>query len=291
MSSDLELEHSEDGDSQTQQIFTFDHTLDQNDEVLFYGLTHMLARSDFKSLLPNTEILMYVIECWSIVLNESCFREHAPVITSRCFPGLSHSQALLKMVTSKAKIDIEEAQKEVIGAFEIWLTTYRSKFNLDSNLVFIPLLSDDRDHYSCVCVNFSTSQLEYLDSRSYEDDLKKTIYGKTAIMALTIGATKTYKMCKERVNGFANIGSSLNDFKNFHRDVKCYINERDGQLFIDCFKNLADTREDFYFDYEVDVDNSLTRAVWADGTARRNYAGERGFFHVVVQAFLGGHGG
>ncbi|KAK9714065.1 hypothetical protein RND81_06G069300 [Saponaria officinalis] len=89
---------------------------------------------------------------------------------------------------------------------------------------------------------------------------------------LKIGATKTYKMCKEHVNGFENIGASLNDFKNFHRDVKCYINERDGQLFIDRFKNLADTREYFYFDYEVDVDNSLVRAVWADRIAGRNYA-------------------
>ncbi|KAK9732993.1 hypothetical protein RND81_04G036600 [Saponaria officinalis] len=87
-----------------------------------------------------------------------------------------------------------------------------------------------------------------------------------------IGASKTYNMSKEHVNGFENIGATLNDFKNFSRDVKCYINERDGQLFIDRFKNLAETRDDFCFDYEVDVDNSLVRAVWADGTSRRNYS-------------------
>ncbi|KAK9723942.1 hypothetical protein RND81_05G035800 [Saponaria officinalis] len=92
------------------------------------------------------------------------------------------------------------------------------------------------------------------------------------LVELKIGATKTYKMCKEHVNGFENIGASLNHFKNFHRDVKCYINERDGQLFTDRLKNVADTRENFYFDYEVDVDNSLVRAVWADGTARRSYS-------------------
>ncbi|KAK9740272.1 hypothetical protein RND81_03G024000 [Saponaria officinalis] len=89
---------------------------------------------------------------------------------------------------------------------------------------------------------------------------------------LKIGASKTYRMCKEHVSGFENIGASLNQIKKFHRDVKCYINERDGQLFIDRFKNLADTRQDFYFDYEVDADNSLVRAVWADGEARRNYS-------------------
>ncbi|XP_074299968.1 protein FAR1-RELATED SEQUENCE 5-like [Silene latifolia] len=79
-------------------------------------------------------------------------------------------------------------------------------------------------------------------------------------------------MCKEVVNGYQNIGASLNDFKNFQRDIKCFIHERDGQLFIDHFKNMAETRPDFYFDYDVDVDGSLRRAIWADGIAMRNYS-------------------
>ncbi|XP_074302655.1 protein FAR1-RELATED SEQUENCE 5-like [Silene latifolia] len=89
---------------------------------------------------------------------------------------------------------------------------------------------------------------------------------------LNIGATRTYRMCKEVVNGFHNIGASLNDFKNFQRDIKCFIHERDEQLFIDHFKNMAETRPGFYFDYDVDVDGSLRRAIWADGIARKNYA-------------------
>ncbi|XP_074271475.1 protein FAR1-RELATED SEQUENCE 5-like [Silene latifolia] len=89
---------------------------------------------------------------------------------------------------------------------------------------------------------------------------------------LNIGATRTYRMCKEVVNGYHNIGASLNDFKNFQRDIKCFIHERDEQLFIDHFKNMAETRPDFYFDYDVDVDGSLRRAIWADGIARRNYS-------------------
>ncbi|XP_074291246.1 protein FAR1-RELATED SEQUENCE 5-like [Silene latifolia] len=89
---------------------------------------------------------------------------------------------------------------------------------------------------------------------------------------LKIGATKTYKMLKEHVNGFENIGASLNDFKNFHRNVKCYIHERDGQLFIDHFKEMAVNKEGFFFDYDVDSDGSLSRAIWADSAARRNYS-------------------
>ncbi|XP_074315417.1 protein FAR1-RELATED SEQUENCE 5-like [Silene latifolia] len=88
---------------------------------------------------------------------------------------------------------------------------------------------------------------------------------------LNIGATKTYRMCKELVKGFENIGASLNDFKNFQRDIKCFVHERDGQLFIDRFKSMAETQPCFYFDYDVDSDGSLRRAIWADGIARRNY--------------------
>ncbi|XP_074289209.1 protein FAR-RED IMPAIRED RESPONSE 1-like [Silene latifolia] len=59
--------------------------------------------------------------------------------------------------------------------------------------------------------------------------------------------------------------SNLNDFKNFHRDVKCFIHERDGQLFVDHFKEMTETRIGFYFDYDLDDDGSLRRAIWADG--------------------------
>ncbi|XP_074288794.1 protein FAR1-RELATED SEQUENCE 5-like [Silene latifolia] len=101
-----------------------------------------------------------------------------------------------------------------------------------------------------------------------------TDYHKMIIVSnsrLKIGATKTYRICKEQVNGFENIGASLNDFMNFYRDVKCFIHERDGQLFVDHFKEMTEIRIGFYFDYDVDDDGSLRRAIWADGTARDNY--------------------
>ncbi|KAK9716464.1 hypothetical protein RND81_06G235400 [Saponaria officinalis] len=78
-------------------------------------------------------------------------------------------------------------------------------------------------------------------------------------------------MIKEHVNGFENVGATLNQFKNFQRDIKCFIHEKDGQLFIDRFKSMAENRSDFFFDYDVDSDGSLRRAIWADGLARRNY--------------------
>ncbi|XP_074277140.1 protein FAR-RED IMPAIRED RESPONSE 1-like [Silene latifolia] len=34
---------------------------------------------------------------------------------------------------------------------------------------------------------------------------------------------------------------------------------------------MTETRIGFYFDYDLDDDDSLRRAIWADGTARENY--------------------
>ncbi|XP_074312353.1 protein FAR-RED IMPAIRED RESPONSE 1-like [Silene latifolia] len=78
-------------------------------------------------------------------------------------------------------------------------------------------------------------------------------------------------MLKEHVNGFENIGASLNDFKNFHRNVKCYIHERDGQLFIDHFKEMAVNKEGFFFDYDVDSTWVLKRFLVAMGGKEPNY--------------------
>ncbi|XP_074313639.1 protein FAR1-RELATED SEQUENCE 5-like [Silene latifolia] len=56
------------------------------------------------------------------------------------------------------------------------------------------------------------------------------------------------------------------------KDVKCNIYERDGQMFVDHFKELAVNRPGFFFDYDVDSDGSLSKAIWAEGIARRNYS-------------------
>ncbi|XP_074291610.1 protein FAR1-RELATED SEQUENCE 5-like [Silene latifolia] len=91
--------------------------------------------------------------------------------------------------------------------------------------------------------------------------------------------------CKARIRSVLDEGELLIDIphghnhelvsardREFQKDVKCYIYERDGQMFVDHFKELAVTRPGFFFDYDVDSDGSLSKAIWADGIARRNYS-------------------
>ncbi|XP_074291300.1 protein FAR1-RELATED SEQUENCE 3-like [Silene latifolia] len=76
-------------------------------------------------------------------------------------------------------------------------------------------------------------------------------------------------------NSKLNIGAGLTfrqNFKNFQRDIKCYIGLRDADLFIDRLEKLKATQPQFYFAYDVDPQNRLTKFFWADATCIRNYS-------------------
>ncbi|XP_074293220.1 uncharacterized protein LOC141620184 [Silene latifolia] len=101
------------------------------------------------------------------------------------------------------------------------------------------------------------------------------MFPKTLILdnsKLNIGAGLTFRHVKELVNGYENIGATLIDFKNFQRDIKCYIGLRDADLFIDRLEKLKATQPQFYFAYDVDSQNRLTKFFWADATCIRNYS-------------------
>ncbi|XP_074290819.1 protein FAR-RED IMPAIRED RESPONSE 1-like [Silene latifolia] len=101
------------------------------------------------------------------------------------------------------------------------------------------------------------------------------MFPKTLILdnsKLNIGAGLTFRQVKELVNGYENIGATLIDFKNFQRDIKCYIGLRDADLFIDRLEKLKATQPQFYFAYDVDPQNRLTKFFWADATCIRNYS-------------------
>ncbi|XP_074303995.1 protein FAR1-RELATED SEQUENCE 5-like [Silene latifolia] len=101
------------------------------------------------------------------------------------------------------------------------------------------------------------------------------MFQKTLILdnsKLNIGAGLTFRQVKELVNGYENIGATLIDFKNFQRDIKCYIGLRDADLFIYRLEKLKATQPQFYFAYDVDPQNRLTKFLWADATCIRNYS-------------------
>ncbi|KAK9740600.1 hypothetical protein RND81_03G046900 [Saponaria officinalis] len=78
------------------------------------------------------------------------------------------------------------------------------------------------------------------------------------------GPVKTFRMFKEYVRGYKNVGASLEDFKKISRDVKKYIKEYDAQMLIETFMQKKAICPSFYFDFEVDEDQNLNKIFWAD---------------------------
>ncbi|XP_074305945.1 protein FAR1-RELATED SEQUENCE 5-like [Silene latifolia] len=81
----------------------------------------------------------------------------------------------------------------------------------------------------------------------------------------------TYRMFKEYVRGYQNVGASLEDFKNFSRDIKKFLSEGDAQMLIEHFMKIKRMCPSFYFDFEVDEKGKLSHVFWADPISIKNY--------------------
>ncbi|XP_021730514.1 protein FAR1-RELATED SEQUENCE 5-like [Chenopodium quinoa] len=89
---------------------------------------------------------------------------------------------------------------------------------------------------------------------------------------VNIGPVTTFRMMKEIVGGYDNIGASKQDFKKIHRDLKAYIQGSDAQMFVDNFTNKKLMWSAFFFDFEMDEDYCLCRALWDDPLCKKSYA-------------------
>ncbi|XP_074305803.1 protein FAR1-RELATED SEQUENCE 5-like [Silene latifolia] len=70
------------------------------------------------------------------------------------------------------------------------------------------------------------------------------------------------KKCPSRnmLASYENIGASLTEFKNFGREIKCFIGLKDAQMFVDQLEHLHETEEGFYFAYDIDQNKCLFRS-------------------------------
>ncbi|XP_074277128.1 protein FAR1-RELATED SEQUENCE 5-like [Silene latifolia] len=86
------------------------------------------------------------------------------------------------------------------------------------------------------------------------------------------GPVQSFRMFKEYVKGYRNVGASLEDFKNFWRDVKQFIKGYDAQMMIENFMHKKAMCPSFYFDFDVDEKGRLSRVIWADPISIKNYS-------------------
>ncbi|KAH6763030.1 hypothetical protein C2S52_020463 [Perilla frutescens var. hirtella] len=89
---------------------------------------------------------------------------------------------------------------------------------------------------------------------------------------VNIGPVTTFRLFKEVVGGYSNIGCTAVDFKNFSRDLKAYVVGVDVQMMLDKMFKRHELCSAFTFDYEVIKDDQLRCVFWADPISRRSFS-------------------
>ncbi|KAH6826134.1 hypothetical protein C2S53_001571 [Perilla frutescens var. hirtella] len=87
-----------------------------------------------------------------------------------------------------------------------------------------------------------------------------------------VGPVRLFRLLKEFVGSYSNIGCTAVGFKNLSHDLKAYIVGADAQILVDNLLSKRESCSGFFFEYCVDEDDNLTCIVWADALSRRNYA-------------------
>lgn len=105
-------------------------------------------------------------------------------------------------------------------------------------------------------------------SRKMDTSLRNICYNGAKV---NIGCSKSFSFAKEMYGGYANIGATLQDFRNFSRDLKLFIGDNDAQMMIDKFKIIQESSKGFYYAYDVDANGHLNKLFWADSIGRRNF--------------------
>lgn len=86
-----------------------------------------------------------------------------------------------------------------------------------------------------------------------------------------IGAVKSYRLFKEMVGSYSNVGCDVVDFKNFSRDMRAYAIGSDAQMMLDKLIKRRDLCSAFCVEYCVDDNDKLKHLFWSDSISRRNY--------------------
>ncbi|XP_057775121.1 protein FAR1-RELATED SEQUENCE 5-like [Salvia miltiorrhiza] len=86
-----------------------------------------------------------------------------------------------------------------------------------------------------------------------------------------IGPMRTFRLAKEILGSYDDVGCTGNDFKNFARDLKVHSKGSDAHMLLESFSNKQELGNGFKFFHHVDEDNKLCRLIWVDEMSVKNY--------------------
>ncbi|XP_057803539.1 protein FAR1-RELATED SEQUENCE 5-like [Salvia miltiorrhiza] len=85
-----------------------------------------------------------------------------------------------------------------------------------------------------------------------------------------IGPMRTFRMYREIVGNYDELGCTSDDFKNYVRDLKVYSKDSDAHMLLEAFSNKQELGG-FKFFIDLDEEKKLQRLIWTDEHAVKNY--------------------
>ncbi|XP_057770849.1 protein FAR1-RELATED SEQUENCE 5-like [Salvia miltiorrhiza] len=88
---------------------------------------------------------------------------------------------------------------------------------------------------------------------------------------VNIGPMRAFRVFKELVGSYEDVGCTSNDFKNLSYEMSCYPDGSDAQLLLDRFKTQRDLDDGFKCEYLLDDCQKVKSIFWCDSIGLKNY--------------------
>ncbi|XP_022032045.1 protein FAR1-RELATED SEQUENCE 5-like [Helianthus annuus] len=85
-----------------------------------------------------------------------------------------------------------------------------------------------------------------------------------------IGPTKAHNIYVVLKGGHQNVRGTSTEFKNFGRDIREFIGDRDAQMVVDKFNERVENKQNYTFNTHI-VEKELQLMFWCDGVSKINY--------------------
>ncbi|XP_057793050.1 protein FAR1-RELATED SEQUENCE 5-like [Salvia miltiorrhiza] len=86
-----------------------------------------------------------------------------------------------------------------------------------------------------------------------------------------IGLMRTFRMYREIVGSYEEVGCTSNDFKNYVRDLKVNLKDSDAHMLLEAFFNKQELGLGFRYFHDIDEQQKMRRLIWIDELAVKNY--------------------
>ncbi|KAK1419644.1 hypothetical protein QVD17_28875 [Tagetes erecta] len=105
--------------------------------------------------------------------------------------------------------------------------------------------------------------------RGRVDHVKESVI--QALAAINLGSVRAFNILKSLMGGYAEVGATKADFKNYKRDLNKYIGEYDTDMIVQLILNKKKHLSNFTCEYTVKEDGTLGGLFWADDVSKTNY--------------------